>query len=65
MGSVRGNETNLSLKKRKRGGVEICLLDTSMSKNKNEEVYKIGINWASHIYAKLSLNPYKIRKLKN
>ena len=36
-----------------------------MSKNKNEEVYKIGINWASHIYAKLSLNPYKIRKLKN
>ena len=27
MGSVRGNETNLSLKKRKRGGVEICLLD--------------------------------------
>ena len=34
MGSVRGNETNLSLKKRKRGGVEICLLDTSMSKNK-------------------------------
>ena len=23
------------------------------------------IGWASHIYAKLSLNPYKIRKLKN
>ena len=37
-----------------------------MSKNKNEEVYKIGINWyPGHIYAKLSLNPYKIRKLKN
>ena len=30
MGSVRGNETNLSLKKRKRGGVEICLLDMHM-----------------------------------
>ncbi len=30
MGSVRGNETNLSLKKRKRGGVEICLLDIFM-----------------------------------
>ena len=34
-----------------------------MSKNKNEEVYKIGINWARHIYAKPSLNPYKIKEL--
>lgn len=33
MGSVRGNETNFSLKKRKRGGVEICLLDINMKFN--------------------------------
>ena len=33
----------------------------------NEEVItmneNLNINWASHIYAKSSLNPYKIRKL--
>lgn len=32
--------------------------------NKKEGVNKIGINWASYIYVKPSLNPYKIRKLK-
>ena len=31
--------------------------------NKKEGVNKIGINWASHIYAKPVLTPYKIRKL--
>ncbi len=34
-----------------------------MDENKKGGVNKIGINWARHIYAKLSLNPYKIRKL--
>ena len=29
--------------------------------NKKEGGYKVVINWASHIYAKLSLSPYKIR----
>ena len=29
--------------------------------NENKQI----VQWASHIYAKLSLNPYKIRKLKN
>lgn len=36
-----------------------------MNKNDNQKGFSSGrIAWASHIYAKLSLNPYKIRKLK-
>jgi len=31
--------------------------------NKREGGYKVGINWAIHIYAKLALNSYKIGKL--
>ena len=31
--------------------------------NKEKGFQKESINWASHIYAKLSLNPYKISKL--
>ena len=32
--------------------------------NEEKGFQKNNIHWASHIYAKLSLNPYKIRKLK-
>ena len=31
--------------------------------NEEKGFQKNSINWASHIYAKPSLNPYKIRKL--
>ena len=37
-----------------------------MNKNDNQKGFSSSrIGWASHIYAKLSLNPSKIRKLKN
>ena len=31
--------------------------------NEEKSFQKSSINWASHIYAKSSLNPYKIREL--